>query len=315
MSHNKDVKREQALRQFSELVESADPHKQLITPAQEIAKIIRSFADGLCEDVEFDGLTLSWALRCIIRKTHESLETVIHVAEITSSYYASPLLRSICEELIFIRYLRTLSESDAGYYLGLKTSLEILENIKAQDSFFPKAQEKLLPRKDYEEVREQHGVSNPPKPLHLDEQIKYRKKELKDLGQRLGWGKRISPSVKFMAENTNSLDEYDFFYRATSGSVHANSHHLARMMWGDPVKNSYSISNSNFDQYYFRFVLVYGAWLAVQVTDEIKAHFPDMWPEEEDDVYSIWIAFLLIPNLRKRFPPLVTEEELRSPEA
>jgi hypothetical protein len=71
------------------------------------------------------------ALRCIIRKTQEALETILRIAEEDTAYYATPLLRPMCEELIFARYLQTLSDEDASQYLNLKISLEILEGIRA----------------------------------------------------------------------------------------------------------------------------------------------------------------------------------------
>jgi Family of unknown function (DUF5677) len=306
----RDERIERALEESTSLLSGTDPKQQLATPVHRIAEVIGSFADELCEGVGFDGPTTPWALRCIIRKTQESLETILHLAEEGTAYYATPLLRPMCEELIFARYLQILSEEDARRYLDLKTILEILQGMKAQIDFFPKAQEKVLPSHIYEEVRERSGTSHPTEPPDLDRRISLLKGELRDLGRKLGWDSSHYPSVKFMAEETDSLSEYEFFYHAASGSVHANTHHLGRMVWGDPEANRYSISNRNFNQYYYRFVLFYGAWLAMQITDEVRKSFPDEWPESDEDAYAVLAAFLLVPNLMHRFPPLVTEEEL-----
>jgi hypothetical protein len=309
-----DDKLERALEEATSLLDGVDAKQQVVTPVRRIVEVIRNYADELCTDVEFDGLTKTWALRCILRKTQESLETILLVVEEGTAYYAAPLLRPMCEELIFARYLHTLPGEDTKRFLGLKTLLEILQGIEAQANFFPKAQEQELPSDIYEEVRGRKGESNPVEPPDLDRRIESVKEELKNLGGDLGWGRRPNPSVKFMAEATDSLSEYEFFYHAASGSVHANTHHLGRMVWSNPHANGYSISNRNFSEYHYRFVLVYGAWLGIKIADEVRKTFPDEWPEADDDAYAVWVASLLVPNLSRRFPPLITEEELRSPE-
>ena len=311
MGDKREQKRESALEEASSLLSDGNANQQLVTPVRRIAGVIGTFADELSEGGEFDGLTTPWALRCIIRKTQEALETVLRIAEEGIAYYATPLLRPMCEELIFARYLRTLTEEDAKRYLELKTILEILQGIKAQRDFFPKAQEEVLPSHIYEEVHGREGKSHPVEPPDLDYRITLIKRELKDLGKKLGWDRSQYPSVKFMAEATDSLSEYEFFYHAASGSVHANTHHLARMVWGNAQANKYSISNRNFNEYYHRFVLVYGTWLGMEITNEVRNSFPNEWPEADEDAYDIWVAFLLVPNLMRQFPPLVTEEELR----
>jgi hypothetical protein len=108
----------------------------------------------------------------------------------------------------------------------------------------------------YEDARDKEGVSHPLVPPDLDCRISSLQTQLGNLGRELGWGRgRRFPNVKFIAETTNSLSEYEVFYHAASGSVHANTHHLGRIFWGDAHANKFSISNRNFNNYSY-FVLM-----------------------------------------------------------
>jgi hypothetical protein len=145
----------------------------------------------------------------------------------------------------------------------------------------------------------------------LDLEISALKKRLRELGKKVGWGNSPQPSAKYMAEKANEVSVYDFFYHASSSAVHASLHHLLRMVWGSSESGIYSISNQNFEQYYSRFVLVYGSWLASEVMIEASKQFPGEWPEEEEGSFSMLLALFVKPAVYQKAPKIVTDEELR----
>jgi hypothetical protein len=145
----------------------------------------------------------------------------------------------------------------------------------------------------------------------LDSRISAQKNKLKELGKKVGWGNSPKPSAAYMAEKTDNVPVYDFFYHASSSAVHASLHHLLRMVWRDSRSSTYSISSHGFEQYYSRFALVYGSWLASEVMTTVSSQFPNEWLEEEEDSFSILLALFVKPAIYHRAPKIVTKEELR----
>lgn len=291
------------------LLHGGDEDLRLRTTAERILEAVEVFVDGISRRVEFkrrDHFNVSLILRCITKKTQESLVAILELAKNDRAYYAMPLLRPMCEELLFARFLKSLPREEADEYLWDKVHLDVLEGLRAQRNFFDNVQHPHL-------SDESLGAKFPPHPKELQDlsfEIDELTKKMKDFGKEHGWGKRTSPTVKYMAEVTDSLDEYEFFYHATSDAVHANLHHLARMVWGN-IDEGMSITNANFDTYYRRFVLTYGTWLTTLLVDETREEFVDHWPEEIDSDYRLWRDFLIEVSSATRFPPIVTEEELR----
>src|SRR6266508_6442199 len=99
----------------------------------------------------------------------------------------------------------------------------------------------------------------------IDSHITELRRRLRQLGEKLGWGDRASPTVDYMARSIHSDDEYEFFYHAACSSVHASLHHMLRMVWRKRPSGTFSITNANFRQYYQRFALAYSTWLCALV--------------------------------------------------
>ncbi len=302
-------KREEALKIVGHLLEERDEDLRLLISAKELLKTQTKFINRISEEIENPDIDTSLVIRCVAKKTQESLSSIVALVEDDRAYYGIPLLRPMCEELIFVRFIKTLPTNEANEFLREKSHLELLEGLKAQGEFFTKQQELFLRNRPPEPKK------HPAETKHLAPLIKEQKRKLKDLGRTLGWVQRAKdrplPTVRYMAKITDSLDAYEFFYHAASSAVHANLHNLFRMVWGNRETNLHSITNRNFDTYYRKFALVYGAWVATEVVFEIINQFPDKWPKEEDDAYNIWLAFLIEPAVRHCFPPIVTERELR----
>jgi hypothetical protein len=279
----------------------------MLTAARGLLEVVEGFVDRVCTGVEVNGpadFSTSLILRCIAKKTQESLSTIVGLAEREQGYYAMALLRPMCEELIFARFLKTLPREDASKYIGYRIMLDLYEGLLAQKNFFDQAQEEWSIEESWR--GEPHSGEIQDLPTKVVEQ----KDELRKFGSRHSWGSRPSPSVKQMAERTDSLAEYEFFYHAASNAVHANLHHLGRMVWKNFDKGVVSITNKNFDAYYRAFVLTYGVWLTHEVMNEVMEEFPDQWREEDRDIYATWLGALIVPAISLRRPPIVTTEEL-----
>lgn len=247
---------------------------------------------------------MSLLLRCVARKTQESLISIIELVDRQQAYYAMPLLRPMCEELIFIRFMKTLPREEVDEYLWNRVILDLLKGLGQQRDFFDEAQ-KEYPIEIRQRFKPHQGETQ-----DLDSRIEEQTGKLKIFGKKHGWGNKVAPTVEHMAKATNINAEYEFFYRATSSAVHANLHHLGRMVWGD-IAVGMSITNKNFDAYYRKFALTYGAWLATKAMDEIREEFPEQWRQGGKPDYGIWRDFVIFVVSATRFPPIVTEEELR----
>jgi hypothetical protein len=104
---------------------------------------------------------------------------------------------------------------------------------------------------------------------------------------------------------------YDFIYRASSSSVHASLQELARMVWGNTKTGAFAVSRDTFHQYYFRFALVYGGWVASMAALSLARHLKSNISEDALESVEIVAAFFIKPCVAQQAPGLVTLEELR----
>jgi hypothetical protein len=83
------------------------------------------------------------------------------------------------------------------------------------------------------------------------------------------------------------------------------------MVWFDQATKLASVTNTNFQQYYRRFALVYGSWIASEVMAVVTQEFPGSLPKELEQPFNFWLALTVIPAVTHRTPPIVTREEIR----
>jgi hypothetical protein len=212
-----------------------------------------------------------------------------------------PLLRPLCEEYLLAKYLCKLERPIADEIIREKTILDILKGIQAQSNFFPEAA-RIFQFAEFE-ISPDHEN----KIRELKDKIATQQRKLRNLGTSIGWGSRDFPSVRYMADETQNGYIYDFFYHASSSAVHASLHHLGRMVWGN---TTFSVSNKNFSQYYGRFALTYGSWLACLTMTTAISYFPNHLPKDLEDSFSILFAFCVKPPVVQKAPQIVTHYEL-----
>jgi len=289
-------------RGFSLIVEDLS----ITTVQQEVRdmlKLVESALAKISDKIELTpipGYNLQeLVLRCIVRKSYESMMAILDLVRLRHSLPAMSLLRSMCEELIFTKFIKSLPSEDAETYLNQKSILEILQGQEAQAAFFSSKWHvpSTTNHTDNKRLEEQKEL--------MKKMMEVPKQKLKELGNKLGWGKRESPNVKYMAEKTGSLEIYDFYYHAASSSVHASLHNLLRMVWGNPETGQFSITNMNYERYYRKVVIAYGATLFAEIMEAVKDSFLNMWEGVDYEAYQEKVAFII--NFT---PPIVTKEEL-----
>jgi hypothetical protein len=64
-----------------------------------------------------------------------------------------------------------------------------------------------------------------------------------------------------MARAANRSDEYEFLYKVSSESLHANVHEVGRMVWGHPTSMVLTIAHAQLAVIDSDLVITYGTWL------------------------------------------------------
>jgi len=232
--------------------------------------------------------------RAAASKTFAAMRAVLDLVRGGHAFAAQTLLRPMVEELILVRYLNTLALTDVEAYVYNQAVVEIVDGIEMQHRFWLRHSDVQAPFSDvssFGEVKRARSGALA---------------RLRALGERLGWGKgHSSLSVKQMAKATDSLELYNFFYHATSRSVHASMHHLLRMVGFRPGQRDAYISTQNFADYYAAFSLIYGAWLFGLLLDDLAERFPDMWSADERMKIGMWLGSVA----QRDWPLIVTAEE------
>ena len=164
-----------------------------------------------------------------------------------------PLLRTACEERIWLAYLHSLSDDAGDTLVSSMVRLEASRIVGAQQQYFGKKKMKRL------------GF---PKQF-VDAQAANRdeaKQNLARLGKSLGWQAEPGdlPSTGWLASKVGLSQLYDFVYSATSKGVHFSPSELFRSGWtasepNTPVQflaNAYTTYRAEFGLYWLGVLLL-----------------------------------------------------------
>jgi DNA-binding phage protein len=257
---------------------------------------------SISQNATVAGLSRDTIYRCIAVRARESLTTLLLLAE-SRGHHARLLLRPLVEDRLFLGWLRTLEEPTAEAFLRLRAICDVAHACEVQRDFLPNAYAVL-------------GVDPVPPGapgLSIDHMAKVRttaEAEFRELAKRHGWGRR-GPMVKAMAEATDRLDEYDFFYLASSRPVHSNLHEMGRMVWGDARTGSMSISSDPLSSRHGHLAITYGCWIYAELMHELAKCFSEIAEVVDSERWSVWLALVLTGVARNgMLPPLVWEREL-----
>ena len=161
--------------------------------------------------------------RSALRRQFEALEVGVELVASERGYAAVPLLRPACEELLWLKYLDKLTADDGNLLSECWIRSGLLRDLNAQAGEV--GAEGMMAM----------GLGPALKASRSKESVVQHK--LRGLGKRLGWpnvSKGRVPSIRFIAEATDSESLYRFLYHAVSRYVHFSPVELSRLGWGRP---------------------------------------------------------------------------------
>jgi hypothetical protein len=206
-----------------------------------------------------------------------------------NSFFYSPFLRGLCEDLISLKYINKHFNSEKDSLVSNYMLYLLFNSMIAQKNFLGK-----------ESPNQQIVLFE-----NIDRLVLEKESALKAIMLSKGFNKeKIFPSVEHMAIDSNLKPLYDFFYHATSRMVHFSPNILLRMGWYE--KDGPTIfSSHNFYKYYEQFNRFYATYLLIEFCNSFKKEmaFNDSFLAEVKSIKS-----LLHENLF--YPELVTFEEM-----
>jgi hypothetical protein len=231
--------------------------------------------------------------RSALRKGHDTLGTILHLVEHKKAGMALPLLRPMCEDLLYLLYIDQLPEATANKIIFLAARREILESLVAQSGG------------DGNAAWAELGMTGK---RPAEELLAIVEAELAKEGMALGWRQgSYWPSAAHVAGKTGMEGIYKKIYHGTSRGVHFSPHHLMRMVWGPPG-GPHTARLENFERYYEAYVLTNAGWLFCTLLAECCEQ-ADAQPQDRlNDLVEKLIKTLQdFGNV-----PIVTSEELMS---
>ena len=249
-----------------------------------------------------DGF-LPVVFRAILRRQFESLQAISQLVATGDGFVAGPLLRSACEELIWVKYLTNIPTEQAEQLVVYFALDERHRSLHAQDKFAGRS------------VTEGLGLLP-----FLEESNTFRKgwrQRIRDIGTRLDWPERSIrecqlPPMWWLAKATDEQSAFDYIYHATSRYVHFSVHELLRRAWGNPWEGTLSVSSIHFRDYWAHFCLYWGLLLFIR-TDQALVSGEALIVKEIDEAKSAKILEVMKRIGKLGIPPIISAEELAWP--
>jgi hypothetical protein len=244
--------------------------KRLGDQARDIAGKVITFIDEMNEELlhvqkaDLRKGHVELLRRAVMVRQHEALRAIGELVLQHRGDIASALLRPAVEELIAIRFLKSLDANDAERLALTLSMREVSRSLEAQNNHTDEEVMKDLGLDDYYKRHQRF------RPV-IDARLKVLKK-------KIGWDGGATPSVAFMARRTNSKDIYDFLYFATSRTVHFNAMELMRRGWGSGT--TVTLSSTHYEPYWALFSLSWGWRIYIDIwTENGDLMKPDELPE------------------------------------
>src|SRR6266853_2046504 len=230
-------------------------------------------------------------LRASFAKAYELNVLATTPAKSAPAFFLTSALRSICEDLILLRYLSSLDRSSRNRIISLLMKHELLTNLKVQEAFFAE-------NRPFQPVLQA--------PTGCESDVNQTVVELQKFWKGQGWtlnGKATLPQIRQLAERRGIVTLYDFIYRLTCDVVHFNPQVLLRSGWGDLPEVEFS--TKNFEPYYRAFTVIYGSFLFCIYFELLRSHL-------RPDVKTMQTVAKLREAIRNvnRWPEIVTFEEM-----
>ena len=239
---------------------------------------------------------LKLVLLAIVVKQHESLQAILALNKNEEGFSAVPLLRAMCEELIWIRYLATVTTDEQASIISALASVGLFESFTAQDGY-------VVPNLDFSQKwKEQLAASSAASADTLRTIFRTQGFQLRN--------NSAIPSVRQLAKKADMEPMYKLLYHATSRAVHFSVPELLRRIWGKP--GSMKISSKTFERYWAAFSLYWGGWLysLTFVESLLVLQEPNI---ADETIISLEEAALKIKS--RGAIPILTAEEVYWPDA
>lgn len=209
--------------------------------------------------------------------------------ELDDAFFHAATLRGICEDLIALAFLATLSTDAQNDLLESVTFLDLHEKATSQNQFFSTARPF------------QPGI----RATLSEEAVRNFRTQADAVRRDVGWpynAHRILPSVNYMARESGYSELYQYLYNATSDWVHFKPRMLMRMGWGD--RETFHFSTQNFSGYYALFARFYSLYLFLEFCRRFNDRLDLSGIRAPIDALSNEVTETL------RWPELVTFEEM-----
>ncbi|XVQ86416.1 DUF5677 domain-containing protein [Microbispora siamensis] len=272
--------------------------RTLSRAVERMVALARPHVDEVCRGVPLTaGFNVDIVSRTVVRRAHDALSAVAAAVNSPARASARVHLRPMAEDLIFVKWLKSLDEAVATEYVRRSARVEALRAVNTQMQFLPVAYQQLgtdVPDLGFRDVTDA---------------VEREQRELADLCQAQGWGRR-GLSVLSMAEAADLVPVYRFFYFLSSRAVHANLHEMARMVWG--TEHTVDISSGPFEGVHADLAVVYGVWLFDNILGVVCDRLEPIKGLLSSQAYSVWLALILVGPARKgQLPLLIYPEEFR----
>jgi hypothetical protein len=205
-------------------------------------------------DMRKHDLEFAHVVQCAYIKAYDFLMYCCSNKDPESAFFRLPLLRSVCEDLITISYIKNLPEVEIKSFLTELASDDLYQSIIIQEKFFTKYNPAQM-------IVSSNLIPQAEKAKLLT------KPKNKAGAEKAGFA--VLPSVAKMAKQTGLEDLYEYLYHATSQLVHFNPNTLLKMGWGDidPDGTIHAkISYKNYYLYYNAFLVFYASYLFIEQT-------------------------------------------------
>ncbi len=209
------------------------------------------------------------------------------------SYYKTPNLRGLCEEIIVLKFLHSELYPLHNRMVQLITHRELKKDLEAQRGFFDN--------------------NRPFQPTLGPDNISHHgpvKDEIKGILEKNGIKGHKLPPVEQMARKIGLEPLYNYMYRATSNFVHFNPGNLLRTGWGDLETMEFEFKPENFNIYYDQFNKCYVTYLIVILSKQFKRQLGikgQMWKvikemESDLDKYLTWPEIVTFEEMNVKRP-------------
>lgn len=206
-------------------------------------------------------------------------------------FFLAANCRSICEELIYVAFFRSLDSRGANEIAMAISEVMHRKSVLSQTRFFA-ANNSLQPT---------HGALVPA--TEQQQSLRSAEQRLSRLWSQHGFSESGRTTVRDVSRRVRLNTTYDYVYHMTSNYVHFNPTHLFKMGWG-PMEGPFTFSVKHFDGYYRHVARFLGAMFFMGYVLMFSKRLSKMLSKEYIEI----VTATLESNIR--WPEVITFEEM-----